>query len=207
MIGGAPGTLDTLAKLATSLGNDADFATTMATALAGKEPSLPSKTGNALKALRVNAAANAWELANISSQWTQIATATPSGVTQVSFTSIPQTYQDLYLHVRELTFSSSFSVAVSADGSSWSADAAIASGPPGGGGALEGGILLPRYYADSGTAIFALGTIASSPTFNSIEAGYGVKMAGAWRVTGGLKAIRITTGSNMTAGTLTLFGR
>lgn len=38
LVGGAPGTLDALNELAASLGNDPNFATTMATALAGKQP-------------------------------------------------------------------------------------------------------------------------------------------------------------------------
>lgn len=206
LIGGAPGPLDTLAKLATSLGNDADFTTTMATALAGKEPLLPSKTGNALKALRVNSGATAWELAEISSQWVQIASAAPSGVTQVDFTSIPQTYQDLYLHFRGVVYFGSLSVSVSADGSTWSTAQTLLSSYPTGG--LEGGIFMPRYYADSGIALLGFGGISASPGFSSaIETGPTAKYSYAWRVTGGLKAIRISTGSNMTAGTLTLFGR
>jgi hypothetical protein len=38
LVASAPGTLDTLNELATALGNDPNFATTMTTALAGKQP-------------------------------------------------------------------------------------------------------------------------------------------------------------------------
>jgi microcystin-dependent protein len=40
LISSAPGALDTLAELAAAMGNDANFAATMTTALAGKEPSI-----------------------------------------------------------------------------------------------------------------------------------------------------------------------
>lgn len=44
LINGAPGALDTLVELATALGNDANFATTLTTNLAGKEPTITAGT-------------------------------------------------------------------------------------------------------------------------------------------------------------------
>lgn len=44
IVNGSPALLDTLQELATALDNDANFATTMATALAGKEPTITAGT-------------------------------------------------------------------------------------------------------------------------------------------------------------------
>jgi hypothetical protein len=44
LVASAPSTLDTLNELATALGNDANFATTVTTALSGKEPTITSGT-------------------------------------------------------------------------------------------------------------------------------------------------------------------
>jgi hypothetical protein len=44
LINGAPGALDQLNELAAALGNDANFASTVTNALAGKQPSIPSST-------------------------------------------------------------------------------------------------------------------------------------------------------------------
>lgn len=71
LINSAPGVLDTLDELAAALGDDANFAATMATALAGKQPLAAQLTdfaalayaGNALKVLRVNAGATGLEFA------------------------------------------------------------------------------------------------------------------------------------------------
>lgn len=46
LINSAPGALDTLNELATALGNDPNFATTMTNALAGKEPTIVADTVN-----------------------------------------------------------------------------------------------------------------------------------------------------------------
>lgn len=46
LVGSAPGTLDALNELATALGNDPNFATTMTTALAGKEPTIAPGTSS-----------------------------------------------------------------------------------------------------------------------------------------------------------------
>lgn len=46
IVNGSPALLDTLQELATALGNDANFATTMATALAGKEPTITAGTAS-----------------------------------------------------------------------------------------------------------------------------------------------------------------
>lgn len=44
LINGAPGALDTLVELATALGNDPNFASTITTSLAGKEPTITAGT-------------------------------------------------------------------------------------------------------------------------------------------------------------------
>lgn len=44
IVGAAPAALDTLVELASALGNDANFASTMTTALAGKEPTIAAGT-------------------------------------------------------------------------------------------------------------------------------------------------------------------
>lgn len=56
----APSTLNTLNELATALGNDASFSTTISTALGNKEPLLPSQSGNSGKYLTTDGSAKSW---------------------------------------------------------------------------------------------------------------------------------------------------
>lgn len=66
IIAAAPANLNTLEELANAINNDPVFSETIQTGLDGKEASLPSMVGNALKVLRVNAGATAKEWAAIS---------------------------------------------------------------------------------------------------------------------------------------------
>jgi hypothetical protein len=61
IVGAAPSNLNTLEELSNAIGNDPDFADSVTTQLGGKEASLPSMVGNALKILRVNAGETAKE--------------------------------------------------------------------------------------------------------------------------------------------------
>ncbi|MCX6146061.1 MAG: hypothetical protein NTW25_02260 [Candidatus Kapabacteria bacterium] len=61
LVNSAPGALDTLAELATALGNDASFATTITTALAGKQATLVSATN--IKTIASNSIVGSGDLA------------------------------------------------------------------------------------------------------------------------------------------------
>lgn len=94
LINSAPGVLDTLDELAAALGDDANFAATMATALAGKQPLDTQLTdfaalayaGNALKVLRVNAGATGLEFAAGGGGG---GTTITSGITTIDFGAFP----------------------------------------------------------------------------------------------------------------------
>jgi hypothetical protein len=60
LIDTAPSTLNTLNELAAALGDDANFASTVTTALGTKEPSLPSQTNNSGKFLTTDGTAKSW---------------------------------------------------------------------------------------------------------------------------------------------------
>ena len=60
LIAGAPAALNTLDELAAALGDDANYAATITTALGTKEPTLPVQTGNAGKFLTTDGSSKSW---------------------------------------------------------------------------------------------------------------------------------------------------
>jgi hypothetical protein len=62
LVASAPSTLNTLNELATALGNDASFSTTISTALGNKEPLLPSQSGNSGKFLTTDGTTKSWAI-------------------------------------------------------------------------------------------------------------------------------------------------
>ena len=60
LIAGAPAALNTLDELAAALGDDANYAATITTALGTKEPTLPVQTGNAGKFLTTDGTSKSW---------------------------------------------------------------------------------------------------------------------------------------------------
>jgi hypothetical protein len=60
LVNSAPSTLDTLKELSDALGSDANFATTITTALGTKEPTLPLQTGNSGKFLTTDGTFKSW---------------------------------------------------------------------------------------------------------------------------------------------------
>jgi hypothetical protein len=60
LVASAPSTLNTLNELATALGNDASFSTTISTSLGNKEPLLPTQTGNSGKFLTTDGTTKSW---------------------------------------------------------------------------------------------------------------------------------------------------
>lgn len=100
LAGAAPAVLDTLVELATALGNDPNFATTIATALAGKQPLnanlttlaavMPGATGTALLGAATAAAARGTlALANVA------ATGAASDVSGLATVAVSGAYADL----------------------------------------------------------------------------------------------------------------
>ena len=75
------------------------------TQLNAKEATLPSQTGNSGKYLTTDGTNKSWGTVS-SGGMTLIATATPSGATGVSFSSIPQSYKQLMVVWKFVTFSS-----------------------------------------------------------------------------------------------------
>ena len=139
--------------------------------------------------------------------WTQIATSTPTGTGTVTFSSIPTTYNDLMLVCEAISHNSgsnqSISVALSNDGSTFTAGAAFCAAG-GAGNSFYGGVEIPGYNKGAGNMAGGLDSLTSNLTTGTS----GVTANVQWRVGGGIRALRIATSSgNFDAGTITLYGR
>lgn len=137
-------------------------------------------------------------------QWTEIASATPSGVNTVDFTGIPQTFTDLMIVIdgaqHDNAGTNILNIGVS-DGSkfSWVATLYNAFSIN---GVLYGKTVIKDYRRDIGGVIGQHGVMGSSPTIA------GAVIGPAYRCTGGVKGLRLTvTKANFTAGTIKLYGR
>ena len=137
-------------------------------------------------------------------QWTEIASATPSGVNTVDFTGIPQTFTDLMIVVNGLqhshTATNILNIGVS-DGSTFSTVATLYNGFSKS-GVLYGKSVIKDYRRDIGGVIGQHGVMGSSPAI------VGTVIGPAYRCTGGVKGLRLkVTSANFTAGTIKLYGR
>ena len=138
--------------------------------------------------------------------WTQIAHATPNGVAQVDFTSIPQTYSDLLVVFEGVSHNSgsnqSFQVAVN-DGASFTSNVII--GPSVAASAvMYGSWFIPGYTFSGGISLGMWNNHAASPALSS---GGGSNLY-PWRADGGIEALRLAVSAgNFDAGTITLYGR
>ena len=142
-----------------------------------------------------------------SSEWTEIASATPTGVSSVDFANLKSTsYNDLLIVFEGLSHdsgtSTTFSIAISANGSAFG-NAYVVTNSIAASAVAHGGRFIPAFRANAGIAasgpatINDLGQAASHPAANS-----------AWRCNGGIDAIRIACGAgNFDAGTIRLLGR
>lgn len=202
LVNAAPGTLDTLAELAAALGNDANFATSVATALAGKANAAHTHT--------------AGEVSGITTGYTQIAQLTTTSGTSQTFTSIPQTYSDL-LFVPACSSNSganeALRLAISDDGTNWSGTMDLGGSLSGiaGTGTAHGGIIIPGYTKGRGVLTHAIQDMANRSLVGGPNYGSNVGAAGSagWRADGGIVAARFTWsgGSAFDTGTITLYGR
>ncbi|MFN3553446.1 MAG: hypothetical protein ACK4UL_10085, partial [Novosphingobium meiothermophilum] len=141
------------------------------------------------------------------SEWTEIASVTPTGVSSVDFANLKTTvYNDLLIVFEGLSHDSgsntTFSIAISANGSTFG-NAYVITNSVAATAVLHGGRIIPNFRANAGlsasgpTTINDLGQAASLAAANS-----------AWRCNGGIDAIRIATGAgNFDAGTIRLLGR
>ena len=139
------------------------------------------------------------------SKWTQIATQTiTSGSSNVTFTSLPQTYNDLMVLLKLVSFSGSATIyiQVSTDGVAYSSATTPVSGAlP----SMSGIITLTGYtnpYAQMVSAYTASGIPSSPGTVGA------TLISGITAHTGGCAAIRfVLSGGTFSTGTMTIYGR
>jgi hypothetical protein len=137
---------------------------------------------------------------------TQISqTVVSAPVASVEFTSIPSTYDNLYIDFNAFSAAGTgnIRVAISGDnGSTYSSNLSIGSSEA---AASEffGGIIITNYAAEGGVVLAAIAKETVDPFATVITSNF----LWSWRVTGGIDAIRIQpSASNADAGTLTLYG-
>lgn len=133
-----------------------------------------------------------------------ISSATPSAVSSVSFTSIPQYYTDLFVTFSGISHDSgtnqSIRIELSPDGSTWTGVSTVtstlaASATIYGGGNIRGYVLGIGHFSFSGASL----------TNNSVGSNLNVNVP--YRVDGGVTAIRFSpSAGNFDAGTITLYG-
>ena len=90
LVNAAPESLNTLKELSDALGADANYASTITTALGTKEPLLPSQSGNSGKYLTTNGSAKSWATIPVTSESTTTALGTVYGKTSGSNYAIGQ---------------------------------------------------------------------------------------------------------------------
>ena len=137
--------------------------------------------------------------------WTQIATATPSGVALVQFQNIPTTYSDLLLVSVGLGATGATGANIFGSGDNdttrtivgtWS----IASGSA----TVYGAIFIPGYRLVAGNTIYQGQNLSYDTTSGSSSAFGGY----AWRIAAGINALRVSIGSGtFDKGSVRLFAR
>lgn len=136
--------------------------------------------------------------------WRQIATYTvSSGVVNVDFTAIPQTFSDLLVVFQGLSVSEPAALRFAVrNASTWSATEGLSTDISPTLGAY-GSLLFPAYKRDAGSVIATSGAPSSDPAIHP-EGAYQY----AWRVAGGIHGVRLTCSvGELDAGTITLLGR
>lgn len=141
-------------------------------------------------------------------QWTQIGSVATTSGTTADFTNIPAVYDDVKLVFDGVSGSGTadLTLAVSADGTTFGTSRAMRSG----GGAAEvytGNAVLHGVRQDVVVAFYALASAAiTSPNVGAVATGS--PNAGSFRVTGGLRGLRVgVSAGSFDAGTITLYGR
>ena len=137
--------------------------------------------------------------------WQEIAQANPVGTAMAEFTAIPATYSELSVVIEGVSHdnpaNTSMTAALSADGVTFAAATGISSAIPAT-GTWYGALHIPHCRGNSGLMLVSVSNIASTP---------GQALAGshaAWRVEGGIAALRITLGAgNFDGGKIRLLGR
>lgn len=137
--------------------------------------------------------------------WTQIAAIAPTGTALAEFTAIPSGFADLILSLEGVSHdnasNTSLTIALSGDGVTFSTAATIAASAA----AVvtwHGAVELCRYTANAGMGKAAIGNLATPPASASVSSNF------AWRVNGGIKAVRLAPAAGLfDAGTIGLYGR
>jgi len=140
-----------------------------------------------------------------SAGWTLVDTVSPGGVSAIDLTAPAAGYSDLLLAIEGLshdhTANTNLSIALSADGSTFAAPTALGTSAPST-ASWHGAVQVPLFTGESGMILVSVGNILSAP-------GQAITNANAaWRVSGGIAAIRIAVGAgSFDAGTVRLFAR
>lgn len=140
-----------------------------------------------------------------SAGWTLIDAISPSGVAAIDFATPAAGYSDLLLAIEGLSHNHTanvfLSIALSADGGTFAVASALGSSAASS-VAWHGAIQIPLFTGGSGVILSSVGNIQSTP--GQSTAGANV----AWRISGGIKAIRLAVGGgHFDAGTARLFAR
>lgn len=135
--------------------------------------------------------------------WTQIAATTPGGgSTTVAFTGISTAYTDLLVVLESVIGTTNFSIAFGDATPTYSSDIVFTNYT--GSGNYTGAVLIPNIRNSYGMATTATveSVAGASPWAAGATAG-----SVAWRVTSGVRAVKITAASFGGAGTIRLYGR
>lgn len=143
--------------------------------------------------------------------WTQIATASPTGVQTVSFTGIADSFEELLFVVSGVkpdTTTDDLLMEVSHNGSTWSATRALAQ--PATTIAAFGSVLIPDYNQTVGQVINGVAALGAAPAFYGPSPSSSTTPATlSYRLAAGVQAVRFSFLSNNFASgsTFTLFGK
>lgn len=139
--------------------------------------------------------------------WKDLVVTTPGAVNVVDFAPIDQSYADLRLVMEGTSHNSGSSqqwtVATSADGSTWSASTNM-TGTVAGSATVYGSLEIPGYRLDGGGMRGNFGDLPASPATAA-----GGSLNPVWRCTGGIHGLRVglTGGATFDGGKLRLQAR
>ena len=177
---------------------------------AAKHAGAELKYVSGVPVLTVSGGVPTWAAASGGGGYTQIATTTVSvAVANVTFSSIPTSYGDLYVVIEGISHDNGSSTTIGLylsanNGSSYTGNPIVTTGSSGNTFTWYGGIQIPGYLKNAGV-------ITSGLTFLSALDGGAASASSpvsSWRVSGGLNNIRfLAAAGNIDAGTITLFGR
>lgn len=137
--------------------------------------------------------------------WQQIATAPATGVTTITFTSVPQSYEDLKIDFStvEAAVPLNLSLSLSANGTTWIGPVVFASTNN---TSADGTVTIEQYRKLAGS-VRAITDNFPNNAATGFGSGPATSTALRRRTTGAIVAVRFTSSASMTAGTITLSGK